>query len=94
MSMQDKEKKYLRGHVIDGRNLFPAMAYLVSCRVQCLMHVVMGLPCIDVTVFIFTSHIKVGVTTVTTFELSCWTIRITEYVALDGRINEESGRIW
>jgi hypothetical protein len=60
ISMQDKEKEYLRGHVIDGRNLFPAMAYIVSCSVQCLTHVVMGLPCIDVTVFIFTSHIKKG----------------------------------
>jgi fatty acid synthase len=27
---KDEERKYLTGHVIDGRNLFPATAYLVS----------------------------------------------------------------
>jgi hypothetical protein len=72
ISLQDKERKYLSGHVIDGRNLFPAMAYLVSCRVQYLTHVVMGFPCIDVTVFIFTSLIKKRVvTTVITLKMCC-----------------------
>ena len=56
-SLKDEERKYLSGHVIDGRNLFPAMGYLVSCRMQYLTHVV-GFPCSDVTVFIFTSHIE------------------------------------
>jgi len=60
ISLQDEERKYLSGHVIDGRNLFPAVGYLVSCRMHYLKNVVMGFPCIDVTVFIFTSHIDKG----------------------------------
>ena len=60
ISLQDEERKYLSGHVIDGRNLFPAMGYLVSCRMQYLTNVVMGFPGIEVTVFIFTSHIERG----------------------------------
>jgi len=61
ISLQDEERKYLSGHVVDGRNLFPAMGYLVSCRMQYLTDVVMGFPCIDVTVYIFISHIENGV---------------------------------
>jgi hypothetical protein len=57
ISLQDQERKYLSGHVIDGRNLFPAVGYLVSCRIQYLTNVVMGFACIDVTVLIFTSQI-------------------------------------
>jgi len=60
ISLQDEERKYLSGHVIDGRNLFPAMGYLVSCRIQYLTNVVMGFPCFDVTVLVFTSHIQKG----------------------------------
>jgi hypothetical protein len=30
VSLADEEMEYLSGHVIDGRNLFPAMGYLVS----------------------------------------------------------------
>jgi hypothetical protein len=58
ISLQDGERKYLSGHVIDGRNLFPAIGYLVSCRMHYFTNVVMGFPCIDVTFFIFTSHIE------------------------------------
>jgi len=58
ISLQDEERKYLSGHVIDGRNLFPAMGYLVSCRMHYLTNVVMGFPCIDVIIFIFTSTLK------------------------------------
>jgi len=53
ISLQDEERKYLSGHVIDGRNLFPGMGYLVSCRMKYLTNVVMGFPCIDVTFFHF-----------------------------------------
>ena len=60
ISVQDEEKKYLSGHVIDGRNLFPAVGYLVSCRMHYLINVVMGFPFIDMTLFILTSHIKKG----------------------------------
>ena len=60
ISLKDEERKYLSGHVIDGRNLFPATGYLVSYRMQYLTNVVMGFPCIDVTLFIFTSHIEKG----------------------------------
>ena len=60
ISLQDEERKYLSGHVIDGRNLFPAMGYLVSCRMHYLTNVVMGFAYIDVTVFVFTSHIEKG----------------------------------
>jgi hypothetical protein len=59
ISLQDEERKYLSGHVIDGRNFFPAMGYLVSCRMHYLTNV-MGLACIDMTVFNFTSHIEKG----------------------------------
>jgi len=60
ISLQDEERKYLSGHVIDGRNLFPAMGYLVSCRKHYLTNVVMCFACtrIDVTVFIFISDIE------------------------------------
>lgn len=30
VTLEDEEMEYLSGHVIDGRNLFPAMGYLVS----------------------------------------------------------------
>jgi len=43
ISLQDEERKYLSGHVIDGRNLFPAMGYFVSCGMHFLTNVVMGL---------------------------------------------------
>jgi fatty acid synthase len=36
ISLQDGEKKYLSGHVVGGRNLFPAMGYLVSCKTKYL----------------------------------------------------------
>jgi hypothetical protein len=60
ISLQDEEREYLSGHVIDGRNLFPAMGYLVSCRMHYLINVVMGFPFIDMTLFIFTSQIEKG----------------------------------
>ena len=60
ITLQDEERKYLSGHVIDGRNLFPAMGYLVSSRIQYLANVVMDFPCIDVTLFIFTFHVDKG----------------------------------
>ena len=60
ITLQDEERKYLAGHVIDGRNLFPAMGYLVSSRMPYLANVVVGFPCIDVTLFIFTFHVDKG----------------------------------
>lgn len=33
ITLDDMDMKYLSGHVIDGRNLFPAMGYLVSLRI-------------------------------------------------------------
>jgi fatty acid synthase len=33
ITLDDMEMKYLAGHVVDGRNLFPAMGYLVSWRI-------------------------------------------------------------
>jgi hypothetical protein len=30
VTLAEEEMEYLSGHVIDGRNLFPAMGYLVS----------------------------------------------------------------
>jgi len=60
ISLKDEEKRYLSGHVIDGRNLFPAMGYIVSCRMHYLANVVMGFACIDVTLFIFSIHIEKG----------------------------------
>ena len=58
--LQDEERKYLSGHVVDGRNLFPAMGYLVSCRLQYRTDIVMGFACTDVTLFICTSYIEKG----------------------------------
>jgi fatty acid synthase len=43
ISLQDGERKYLSGHVIDGRNLFPAMGYLVSCNTKYLTNVLWAL---------------------------------------------------
>jgi hypothetical protein len=60
ISLQNEERKYLSGHVIDGRNLFPATGYLVSSRIPYITNVVTGFPCIDVTLLIFTSHIVKG----------------------------------
>jgi hypothetical protein len=60
ISLQNEERKYLSGHVVDGRNLFPAMGFIGSSRRQYLTNVVMGFPCIDVTPFVFTSHIEKG----------------------------------
>ena len=60
ISLQDQERNYLSGHVIDGRNLFPAMGYLVSCRMHYLTNIVMCFACIDVIPFIYTSHIEKG----------------------------------
>jgi fatty acid synthase len=37
VTLADEEMEYLSGHVIDGRNLFPAMGYLVSFTLL-LMH--------------------------------------------------------
>jgi hypothetical protein len=31
ISLQDESMEYLSGHVVDGRNIFPATGYLVSC---------------------------------------------------------------
>jgi hypothetical protein len=31
ISLQEESMEYLSQHVIDGRNLFPATGYLVSC---------------------------------------------------------------
>jgi hypothetical protein len=58
ISLKDDERKYLSGHVIDGRNLFPAMGYLVSSRMQYLTYVCMDLSYIYATLFLFTSHIE------------------------------------
>jgi len=60
ISLQDEEMKYLSGHVVDGRNLFPATGYLVSYRMQYLTNDVMDFPFNDVTLFIFTSQIEKG----------------------------------
>jgi hypothetical protein len=56
ITLKDEEKKYLSGHVADGRNLFPATGYLVSSRMQYLTDVVMGFPCIDVTLSFYFLH--------------------------------------
>jgi hypothetical protein len=55
ISLQDEERKYLSGHVIDGRNLFPAMGYIVSCRMHYLTNV-MGFPCIYMTLQFYFPH--------------------------------------
>jgi hypothetical protein len=60
VSLRDDEREYLSGHVIDGRNLFLAMGYLVSCRIHYLTNVVMGFLCIDIHLFFCTSHIEKG----------------------------------
>jgi hypothetical protein len=49
ISLKDEERKYLSGNIVGGRNLFPAMGYLVSSRMQCLTDVVMGFPFVGVT---------------------------------------------
>jgi hypothetical protein len=68
ISLKDEERKYLSGHVIDGRNLFPAMGYLVSCRMNYHTNVVIGFAYTDVTLFIFTSHIEKGLQICNYFE--------------------------
>jgi hypothetical protein len=55
ISLKDGDRKYLSGHIIDGRNLFPAMGYLVSSRIPYLTNVVMGFPYIDVTLHFYLS---------------------------------------
>jgi hypothetical protein len=50
ISLKDEERKYLSGHVIDGRNLFPAIGYLVSNRMQYVTNVIC-FPFVDVTLF-------------------------------------------
>ena len=57
ISLEDRERNYLSGHVIDGRNLFPATAYLVSCRLQCVTNVVCFLICVNLTIVMFTFHV-------------------------------------
>jgi fatty acid synthase len=37
ITLDDMDLKYLSGHIIDGRNLFPAMGYLVSWRIYSLL---------------------------------------------------------
>jgi hypothetical protein len=56
IALKDEERKYLSGHVVGGRNLFPATGYLVSSRVQCLTDFVMGFPFVDVTVCCYFPH--------------------------------------
>jgi hypothetical protein len=34
VSLADMEMGYLSGHVMDGRILFPAMGYIVSCALS------------------------------------------------------------
>jgi hypothetical protein len=60
VSLKDEGRKYMSGHVVDGRNLFPAMGYLVSSRIQYLTYVVMGFPIVDVTPFLFTFQFEKG----------------------------------
>jgi hypothetical protein len=61
ISLQDEERKYLSGHVIDGRNLFPAMGYLVSCRMNYLTNVIALLVLISLFLF-FLPTLKRGCT--------------------------------
>jgi hypothetical protein len=51
ISLKDENRKYLSGHVIDGRNLFPAMGYLVSCKMQYVTNVI-WFEYVDVTHFL------------------------------------------
>jgi hypothetical protein len=37
ITLDDIDLKYLSGHIIDGRNLFPAAGYLVSWRMYFLL---------------------------------------------------------
>jgi hypothetical protein len=53
ISLKDGERKYLSGHVVDGRNLFPATGYLVSSRMQYLIYVFMSFQFVDVTLPLF-----------------------------------------
>ena len=68
ISLKDEERKYLSGHVIDGRNLFPATGYLVSCRMQYLTNVFMGFPCSDVIFSFLLPTLKMGCNYVNYFE--------------------------
>jgi hypothetical protein len=75
ISLKEEERKYLSGHVIDGRNLFPATGYLVSSRMQYLTNVVIGFTFVDVTLFLFYFlHRKRTVTVVVILKLSFWAI--------------------
>lgn len=40
VSLEDEDMDYLSGHVIDGRNLFPAMGYIVSCALSLILSAV------------------------------------------------------
>jgi hypothetical protein len=52
VSLKDGDRKYLSGHVVDGRNLFPAMGYIVSIRMQYVTDVVRGFQFIDMTLLL------------------------------------------
>jgi hypothetical protein len=56
ISLRDKDRKYLSGHVIGGRNLFPGVGYLVSCKMQYVRNVVTCFPYIDVIFFCYFPH--------------------------------------
>jgi len=43
ISLKDEERKYLSGHIVDGINLFPAMGYLVSSKMQYFTNAVRGI---------------------------------------------------
>jgi hypothetical protein len=51
ISLKDEDSKYLSAHVVDGRNLFPGVGYLVSCKMQYVPNV-MCFPFVDVTLFL------------------------------------------
>jgi hypothetical protein len=57
ISLEDQERNYLSGHVIGGRNLFPGVAYLVSCRLQYVTSVVVCFLCVNLTIVIFTFYV-------------------------------------
>jgi hypothetical protein len=84
ISLKDQKMKYLSGHVIDGRNLFPAVGYLVSCKMQYVTNV-MCFPFDDVTLFlIYFLQSKRVVTLVVILKLSCWAIyyvAVSKYTA-------------